>query len=79
MYPYLRNALLLVAVVLLPATPTLLHGERRSDQVADNVGQPVLIHNGFMTGQQFRELPEPSRRSYAAGIVDGVLLALGAF
>lgn len=32
--------------------------------------EPVEIKTGFMTGQQFRDLPEVRRRSYAAGTID---------
>ena len=35
----------------------------------------VEIHSGFLTGQEFRELPELRKRSYAAGIIDGMFLA----
>jgi hypothetical protein len=37
--------------------------------------EPVTIHDGFLTGQQFRDLPESARKFYAAGVVDGAFLA----
>ena len=35
----------------------------------------VTIHRGFLTGMDFRKLTMAEQRSYAAGIVDGMLLA----
>ena len=35
----------------------------------------VLIHNGFLTGQSFRDLPDLGKRSYVAGLIDGLFLA----
>jgi hypothetical protein len=35
----------------------------------------VWIHNGFYKGRDSRQLSDGERRAYAAGIVDGMLLA----
>jgi hypothetical protein len=43
--------------------------------VATNQDQPVEVHNGFLTGRQFLDLPAGRMRAYAAGLVDGVFLA----
>lgn len=71
----LRLAVVLGAVVLSPAAPTALHSHSTPPQASGGIDQPVSIHDGFMTGQRFRDLPEMSRRAYAAGLVDGMLLA----
>ena len=71
----LRFTLVFVAVISLPVAPAVLQSQQPRSQTAGGVDQPILVHNGFITAQQFRGLPELSRRSYAAGIVDGILLA----
>jgi len=35
----------------------------------------VLIHNGFMTGKDYLEMPPSQQRVYAAGVTNGMLLA----
>lgn len=40
-----------------------------------NENEVVIIHTGFITGQKFRDLSELQKRSYAAGMLDGMLLA----
>ena len=35
----------------------------------------VVIKSGFVTGNQYRALPEDERRKYAMGVVDGAFLA----
>lgn len=71
----LRLSVVFVVVISFPVAPTVLRGQQPRPQAAGGSDQPVLVHNGFITGQQFRDLPELRRRSYAAGIVDGALLA----
>ncbi len=36
---------------------------------------PVWIQNGFLTATAFRDLPQARKNSYAAGVLDGALLA----
>ena len=36
---------------------------------------PVLVHNGFLTGEQFLKLSADARAKYAPGVIDGILLA----
>ncbi|MCC8394780.1 hypothetical protein LJ656_19490 [Paraburkholderia sp. MMS20-SJTR3] len=38
---------------------------------------PVTIHNGFMTGNKYRELPDLMRRAYVMGVIDGLFDAPG--
>lgn len=38
-------------------------------------GQSVTVHNGFVTGQEFLDGSTQMRRYYAAGLIDGMLLA----
>jgi hypothetical protein len=38
-------------------------------------GPDIVIHNGFLTGSQYRSLDANERRFYAAGLVDGMFLA----
>jgi hypothetical protein len=37
--------------------------------------EPVLIKDGFMTGNKFMELSSDEQSAYAMGLVDGMLLA----
>lgn len=37
--------------------------------------EPVLVHNGFITGQKFLEFTEKERKVYVMGLVDGIFLA----
>ena len=60
-----------VVFLLLPLSP--FEGQSQTSPPGDN--DAVVIHNGFITGQQFRDLPDVARKFYAAGIVDGVFLA----
>ena len=73
----MRNAcnrvLTALILIVIPGTIAMPHSQQRS--VAATQGQPVAIHNGFLTGQDFRNLTEAGKRSYAAGLVDGMLLA----
>jgi len=39
------------------------------------ITQGVRIHNGFMKAEDFLHMSTDSRRDYAMGIVDGMLLA----
>jgi hypothetical protein len=43
--------------------------------IAGQGGDSVSVHNGFIAGQEFRELSERDRCRYAAGLVDGMFLA----
>jgi len=38
-------------------------------------GQPVEIHNGFVTGTIYRKFNEYQKRSYAMGVIDGIYLS----
>ena len=38
--------------------------------------QGVFIHDGFGTGQDFISMPPSCKRSYAMGVINGILLAL---
>ncbi len=35
----------------------------------------VLVHNGFITGNEFLEIPDHNREHYVMGLVDGFFLA----
>ena len=37
--------------------------------------QGIMIHAGFITGNDYRNLSEERRRAYVMGVVDGMLLA----
>jgi len=37
--------------------------------------QPVRIHNGFISGEQYLRMEDRERQSYAMGLVDGIFLA----
>ena len=37
--------------------------------------KPVLVHEGFATGQDYIQMTETQRRAYAMGVVDGMLLS----
>jgi hypothetical protein len=69
--------ILLLTALISPVDPLL--GEQPSGQskLSDNETQsrPVFVHDGFITGQEFRKMSEDLRRSYAMGIIDGMLLA----
>jgi hypothetical protein len=43
--------------------------------IAGEALKPVYIHNGFLTGNQYRQLPDVVRRAYVMGVTDGMLLA----
>lgn len=64
-----------ILVVASMSAPSALRCQVAQPQSSKTDEQPLVVHDGFITGQQFRGLPEPSKRSYAAGLVDGVLLA----
>jgi hypothetical protein len=40
-----------------------------------SLATPVAIHNGFGTGEQYLNMSEPEQRAYAAGTINGILLA----
>ncbi len=42
---------------------------------ADDPLRPVSVHNGFITGNQYRGRPELLRRAYVMGVVDGLMLS----
>ena len=67
--------LVFVIAIMLPGALAVSQSQQRGSPTPAGVDEPVLIHDGFITGQRFRELSELSRRSYAAGLVDGMLLA----
>jgi hypothetical protein len=37
--------------------------------------QPFSIRNGFLTGEQFLQMPEPQKSAYSMGLINGMLLA----
>ena len=37
--------------------------------------QPVVIHNGFITGEQYLRLADSARHNYVMGLIDGIFLA----
>lgn len=37
--------------------------------------QPAEIHNGFLTGNEYRDLANTQRQHYIMGVIDGSLLA----
>jgi hypothetical protein len=41
----------------------------------DAYGQPVRVHNGFITGEQYLRLEARDRRRYVIGLIDGIFLA----
>lgn len=43
--------------------------------VAGTTAFAVEIHNGFVTGNRYRELSEPEKSAYAAGLIDGMMAA----
>jgi hypothetical protein len=43
--------------------------------IADEPFKPVPIHNGFLTGNEYRARPESRRRAYVMGVVDGLMLS----
>ena len=59
---------IVLASIVLAATSAAAHWQGRSVD-------PVTIHNGFLTGTEYLALPEEGRWFYAAGLVDGILLA----
>lgn len=63
----LATAVAAVACVLLSGLRPVL--ARQADQA-----NGIVIHNGFLTGQDFRDLPDLRKRSYAAGLIDGLFL-----
>jgi hypothetical protein len=56
----------IVAVLLL--LPSSTEGQKEADRL-------VTTHNGALTGQAFRELPEDQKWFYAVGLLDGMFLA----
>jgi hypothetical protein len=36
---------------------------------------PVLVHHGFYTGNLYNALPEPARRTYVTGVIDGLMIS----
>jgi hypothetical protein len=37
--------------------------------------QEVVIHNGFITGNDYRTMSQGARRTYVMGLIDGLFLA----
>jgi hypothetical protein len=37
--------------------------------------EPVLIHNGFGTGQDYIKMSQPQKRAYAMGAINGMIIA----
>lgn len=58
----MRNLRFLLLLMLI--TPFVVH--------ADN---GISVKRGFITGNTFRALDQPSKNVYATGLVDGILLA----
>lgn len=54
-----------VALLVMGQAVGLAQAQRRS----------VEIHDGFLTAEQYRALPQDSRDAWAAGIVEGIFLA----
>jgi len=74
--PSLNKTLCAVFLVLVAIIPTASSQTVREQVPPASVeATPISIHNGFLTGQQFRELQEIQKRSYAEGIIDGMFLA----
>ena len=40
-----------------------------------NAAQPVRIHNGFISGEEYLRMEDRERQSYVMGLVDGIFLA----
>jgi hypothetical protein len=48
-----------------------------SESEERNSSRPLLIKNGFMSGNVWRELSRVEQRSYGMGIIDGMLVMAG--
>ncbi len=58
-------SIVLIAAVLISAPPLF----------AENSSKGRLIHGGFVTGNQYRDMTGIQKKSYVAGLLDGMLLA----
>jgi hypothetical protein len=68
------TVLVAFAVLALTDTGETQEGNKRHSHHV--VGpEAVAIHEGFYTGQAFRDSSEGQQNDYAAGLVDGMLLA----
>ena len=68
---------LLTVSLLLAVVPgrAVSHTQEPSQRKGTDPNDPVWIHDGFLTAREFRDLPQARKNSYAAGVLDGALLA----
>jgi hypothetical protein len=57
--------IVLIAATMIPAAPLF----------AETSSTGPRIHGGFVTGNQYRDMTGIQKRSYVAGLLDGMLLA----